>query len=517
MNQPLATHFRGSVREFNSNEFRETLREYWPEWITLTCYAALIAFAIPFHEPWADEAQAWQLARSLPLHTLFHTYLRYEGSPGLWHFLLWFLIRAHVSYAGMHWICGAIALTGITLLVLYSPFPRYLRLSLPFTYFLLFQYAIVARNYVLVPLLMFLLAIRWKRGPLGVALLLGLLANVALHVAVISAGLALVYLIEQMRTGITKQPRLRGQFILGAGVVLGFYLFALWTAWPPHDVVFARVRGPSRPFLPFAIISLCWGVCQPWVLGIPVWVVTAVYLHHKGSLYYLLPVLFYVIFSGAIFVAYWHAGLLIPLLICILWMTWSASWKSTPQYELLGRIALLYVIAIQILWASYAIAYDHARAFSPDLAASKFLKPFVDSGSTVAVTYANEPPGNQSFDAVGILPYFQHNIYSNQPLPFWWWSPNNPTKNNFLQVLHLRPQLVLVETRKYEKGQVVNWNDSTMKLLLRDNYTLTNIFCGAIPLRLRPGFSTCHLIFQYTGSDAGLAEPDRTSHHFTQP
>lgn len=49
------------------------LRLRWPEWATLSAYAALVAYIIPYHEPIADEAQAWQLARSLSLPALFQT------------------------------------------------------------------------------------------------------------------------------------------------------------------------------------------------------------------------------------------------------------------------------------------------------------------------------------------------------------------------------------------------------------------------------------------------------------
>src|SRR5580658_6317448 len=147
----------------------DSTRSRWPEWGALFLYATLVAFAIPYHEPWVDEAQAWQLARSLSLTSLFNTYIRYEGAPGLWHFLLWMMIRIHISYAGLHWICGAIATAGVGLLLFKSPFPRYLKLSLPFTYFLLFQYAIVARNYVLAPLLFFLAAMAWRKSPVWMA------------------------------------------------------------------------------------------------------------------------------------------------------------------------------------------------------------------------------------------------------------------------------------------------------------------------------------------------------------
>src|ERR1700758_1854617 len=117
---------------FAGAKLREKMVSRWPECCALILYAALIASAIPYHEPWADEAQAWQLARSLSLPSLFLDHIRYEGSPGLWYLLLWMLTRAHLSYSGLHWLCGGIAVASTSLLLLLAPFPRYLRLALPF-------------------------------------------------------------------------------------------------------------------------------------------------------------------------------------------------------------------------------------------------------------------------------------------------------------------------------------------------------------------------------------------------
>jgi hypothetical protein len=165
-----STGFGNSRQSHTSplQDLKTELRARWPEWCTVSFYAALVALAIPFHEPWVDEAQAWQLARSLSLPALFKTYIRYEGSPGLWYFLLWILNRAHIGYTVLHWICGVIALAAASLLVFASPLPRYLKLTLPFTYFLMFQYAVIARNYVLVPILLFSVAFCWKKSPLVV-------------------------------------------------------------------------------------------------------------------------------------------------------------------------------------------------------------------------------------------------------------------------------------------------------------------------------------------------------------
>src|ERR1700749_1246002 len=55
----------------------------------LVSYSAAVLFAVRHHEKWADEAQSWLLARDLSLKTLWLRELRYEGSPGLWHTILW--------------------------------------------------------------------------------------------------------------------------------------------------------------------------------------------------------------------------------------------------------------------------------------------------------------------------------------------------------------------------------------------------------------------------------------------
>src|ERR1700761_2178451 len=144
----------------------------------LVMYAAMVAYVVPRHEPWADEAQAWELAKSLGLQSLFGKYIHYECTPGLWHLLLWILARLHVTYSGMHWFSAAIALVSMVTLAVKAPFPLAIRLLMPFTYFFAFQYAVIARSYVLFPMILFGIASVWDRRrehPIVPAILLGLL------------------------------------------------------------------------------------------------------------------------------------------------------------------------------------------------------------------------------------------------------------------------------------------------------------------------------------------------------
>jgi hypothetical protein len=485
-------------------KLRGELRSRWPEWATISAFAAVVAFAIPYHEPWTDEAQAWQIARSHSIRALFQTYIRYEATPGLWHFLLWILNHAHVSYAGMHWICGAIAVASTSLLVLKSPFPRYLKLTLPFTYFLIFQYAVVARGYVLGPLMLFLVALLWTRNSLWIVVLLGLLANLSLHAAVISGGLAIVYFFEEVRGTDAKSSNRQRQLLLCALILLCFYAFAIWTSWPPRDLLISTFRKPSRPFISFAVASLVGGICQPWLLSFPFWIAIALWLRSRRSLFYLLPVLFFAIFSGIVYVAFHHMGLLVPLVLCVLWITWPEPRCGFSWYEMIGRAALMFMVGTQILWSGYAITYDHLHAYSPGLATAQFLKPFVQEGATIAVTYLDHPDG-QACDNIAILPYFGRNIFVNQQDSFWWWSDKNQTENNYLALLPSRPRIVVVEARP-KPGEEINMQDPKVGILIKSGYRLTNKFCGSIPVRLELGLTTCNLIYQCADS---AEEPSR--------
>jgi hypothetical protein len=467
---------------------------HWPEIGAAALFAAIVAAAIPFHEPWSDEAQAWQLARTLSLRDLFSTYIRYEASPGLWHFLLWIFIRLGVSYEGVHWICGAIAVVAVSLLIFLAPFPRYLRLLLPFTYFLLFQYAVIARSYVLVPLLLFLAAWFWKTRPIVVAVLLGLLANVSLHAAVISGGLAIVYLATQLRSEGTGRATRRTLGICTC-ILLAFSSFALWTAWPPHDLRISAFRGQSRSFPINAFGSLVLGTCEPWFLSVAFWIAVVLCFRARRKLLFLLPVLFFTIFSGMVYAQFWHMGLLVPLILSLMWITWPDAGHQSSRSEWAGQSALLALAIVQLLWSGYALKWDHSHAFSGDSSAAQFIAPYVQKHTRIDVTWVDEPDAH-GFDAVGMLPYFDHDIFENSPKPFWWWSESNPIEARFEANLPSRPPIVFVEARLRRTGDTFDMSRPGFQRLTQAGYRLTHEFCGTIPERLDLGITSCHLIFE---------------------
>ena len=468
------------------------------ETVILAGYTVLVASAIAHHEPWADEAQAWQLARNLSLHDLFVTYLHYEGHPILWFVLLRSLALAGISYTGMHWICGAIGVAGTALFLFCSPFPKYLKALLPFTYFLLFQYVVVARAYAFAPPLLYLVAWRWKKNPILIAVILGLLANVEMHAAVISGGLATVYCIELLRSGAAKDPGRRKGLLQFISVVLGLYALALCAAWPAHDVARWDIASHSKPYLMIAGQSVLWGLCDPFWLAFAFWVLCVLCFDERRSILYLLPVVFFSAFS-VLYLTFWHAGLLNPLLICLLWITWPASAPKKLPYERACRVAWAIVASVQILWSVNALVYDHYHDYSGDRAAAEFLRPYVESGTTIITTFIDQDD-NHSFNAVGILPYFSQSIFANWQTPFWWWAiKRNRTDQLYDSILKSNAPIVIVETRQATSEIPIDMADPKIQSLLQSGYRATHTFCGTTPYRLALGMTCCHLILQYSG------------------
>ncbi len=169
--------------------------------------------------------------------------VRYEGTPGLWHTLLWILIRLHVSYAAMHWVSGAIAAAGVWVLLRYSPFPLILRMLLPLGFWFAYQDAVIARNYVLFAVLVFPAAALLRslseqpRVPSAtkwvlLILLMGLLANVSSHGFVASLALAGVAFALWRRSG-GQSP-----IVLPALALCLFWVAALLTVSLPQDIDF---------------------------------------------------------------------------------------------------------------------------------------------------------------------------------------------------------------------------------------------------------------------------------------
>ena len=442
----------------------------------LAGYAAVVATGIVYHEPWADEAQAWLLARDQGFWRLMLHSIRYEGSPGLWHALLWALARMHVGYVGMHWAAGAIALAGVYVLLRWSPFPLILKALLPFGFWLAYQDAVVARSYVMFAVLAFPAAAILRgmsraetppeRGRLiWLALLLGLMANLSLHGFIASVGFAIVALAllrRKARAGVKADGR------IPATILCAFWLFMAITVFPPSDVSFPAGKnlqsstekiwaalgnktakaelldGSGQEFLPGELPMRPGHAFQKrpgegrWhriahVLGLLTFPVSnfrclalatlalilvqaVVFGRSRGQVGWigLLPWALMILVFTWMYLAPRHAGMIWEALLAALWVTWPAEPLPGPRLWLhrLTVVALALVAVNQVQWTAHSLWDDIRKPCSGDEAMAQWLKAN-EVGKRIA---------GFGYHTVGVTAWFSGPLYFNQPATYWIWS-----------------------------------------------------------------------------------------------
>jgi hypothetical protein len=388
----------------------------------LGLWLLVVAVTVFHHEMWADEAQAWLLARDLNLRTLWFSELRYEGNPGLWHFLLWLAQRLfHVPYSGLGVIGLLCAAAGIALMLLRAPFPRPVRWLLAFSYYMVYQYAVIARPYVLLPLLGFSAAILFKDvyHPGWMAIALALLANVSLHGALMAACIGLAFMLQAIGCWNALNVRIRRHFVLSAGALLLVVLLLFAILKPPSDAMSLRQvhtafsvlgltawQGVNGAFFDSAPLTL------GWLVLIGAWCFLA-----RGANSFLTPLL--ILVMGVLYGIYGaphHQGTILIAAITGLWIGWPTK-QETQKFSVQGRwihqalvAGLACLLGYQVWNASVAIRNDYRYSYCGAEDTAKYLK---------SVGADHRPLMGYGYAMVAVQAYFDHNIQLNRPTAYF--------------------------------------------------------------------------------------------------
>ncbi len=407
--------------------------------IYLTCivYALLTGLTVHRHEPWADEAQSWLLGRDASLGELWGHLLHYEGTPGLWQSFLHLLIRLGLSYSAYGYVSASLSLIAVVLLLRYAPLPLFIRILLPFTYFLCYQYAVVARSYAFIAPLLFGIAAIYPnaiRKPVLTTALLCLLAGVSVHGFLISvciwATLNGPLLLDWRRL----QSSERRTFALQALTYCAVLIFLLVCAWPARDVAFAEHRGFSNWNLLADVTTagLAGAFTGNWITSLALIALSAPLLWRGGGwLFFLLVNLALFLFGTLVYAQLWHFGILFLAWLFAIWISAAKTPVTTPTV-----LALVAAIGVQFYWTAAAIRYDWDHAYSGSLAAAQHL---METGLPAGGLYAIGYP------TVAVQPYFPANIYSNlHGGGYWDWSKRNRASDPAALFASDRRELVLV-------------------------------------------------------------------------
>lgn len=351
-----------------------------PEIIVLFVYAAAHLGMALVHEPFFDEAEAWQIARSVSLRTLFLETTHYEGHPPLWHLILMPFAKAGAPYELSLTLVSLLFMgTAVFLILRCAPFPRLVRLLLPFTYFFFYQYGVISRVYCVMTLAFVLVAMSYRhrneRPGRYVAALILLCMTMA-YGLVLAGGLAIVWLWEiwkegtqkqswQVRAGVDKRSiwtTVRGYVadrrIWGLAALLAAALGVIWMIMPRADtyaVAEAKLETVSnslpvrliytflvlpadtvlsdiycdyailpRASLPFSALA------SGAVVGLLIWSLFLYYGRKRHTtLLLVLPYSLFALFSAVVYMSIHHIG--IALLYFVFWCWVSAQMTSKAE------------------------------------------------------------------------------------------------------------------------------------------------------------------------------------------
>lgn len=376
--------------------------------LVLIGYACTISWGTFHHEMWRDEIQAWVLARDTPTPWAFAQTIKYEGHPCLWHMGLWILSRITPHPGIMQIYHILIATTSAWLLLRHSPFTRMERVMLLFGYYLVYEYAVLARNYALGVLLLFLFAWIYPqrfRHPLRVAFVLFLAAQTSVHALFIVFSATLSMLFEY-----SMCPSLRssakcaqaGRLGMATGLVMAGMVLSTLQLLPPSD----SNLSPSWNFfwnptylkrvlflLPEAYGYMPQSSDQFWIQDSRLMTIPLLYRHPIFWSGLLTTACTLFLFRRPFILLYWflstsslllffyvkffggtrHHGFLYICLLTSLWMLLKEDSDSSRSRSLF-RLLFLGMLALQVFSGTRALRLERDHVFSGAKATASFMK-----------------------------------------------------------------------------------------------------------------------------------------------
>ena len=416
--------------------FIENQRRDFPTVVVPTAiYAALVWVTAWHHESWADEAQAWLIARDSSFLDIWTRILHYEGTPGLWHSLLWVLSRLGFSYGALSLLSATFGVVAAYLVFRYAPFVLPVRILLPFTYFVAYQYAVVARSYCLLPPLLFGIAAVYPQRDhrrLPYLALLAALALCSLHGLVLSGAIAIT--------------TFRNRYLLIWAAVAGL---AAWSAFPAPDVTFVRhLNYTSGHFFEKAGQIFDEAFAGNWILSL-ILIGCTLPLLWRGRMLplFLIAATTLTILMAVVYGQVWHFGTLFLAWILSLWL---AALRTRPGW--LANFALAAVLAIHSFWTVKSAYRDVRTAYSGGLGTARYL---VEQQLPAADLYG------VGYACVAVQPYFRQNIFRNFQHSFWYWSEQNHMIHDYDNLEESRPPWVLVGYKTEQENYL--WNNQVRR------------------------------------------------------
>jgi hypothetical protein len=410
----------------------------------------ILAFIIGSkHEPWADEAQAWLLARDATIPEIITKYMCYEGSPPLWHIILKVFINFGMPYKYYFIIPLIFTSLGLIILEFKTDIPIYLKLIIPFTYYIFYQYTIVARSYCLIfPVLMLLTLIYNKKleKPFLFGTIIILLLSISLHTCILAACISLIYglqVLKMLWQYIRKEENIDKKLLIKNCIVV-FILLAMFaiTAYfmlpkADHSEGFINTAEERITYLQTIISDALATNSQNIKICLSVTILTFIivfitYWKDKRIFEFLLLLIPLYLFLAIYYCNKWHIGIIFEVLLFIFII--HGKFKKNYYLSILFALACI----MQIFYSFKTSTYDYSEMYS----AAQDIAAFIKNNTT----YENRTIYGVGYNTTAVEPYFDTNIFKNKMnnKGFYSWKKDDPEYMTLEEMKDNLPDILII-------------------------------------------------------------------------
>lgn len=375
----------------------------------------ILAFLIGSnHEPWADEAQAWIIARDASAFEIIWDIARYEGTFPLWHLTLNLFINLGLTYEYMYVVSILISVIGLIVFLKKVEAPKYVKILLPFTYYIFYQYSVIARNYCYLFLVFSLLIITYKKRlekPLNYILSLIFMSLISMHGMIIAGVLALMLFIDVLKQKSIK--KYIKEFIIFAIVIIGEIIIL----FPRSDLYMTVAAAYTIPEILISIINTIIGdgnvfskIYNVITVTLLLTLFVRVCLVKNKDVPVVMIVLF--LFMFVIRFASHHSGIIFLLIVFGVISYYDEIKEKSKHFDKIFAIVLILytVLSIQCGISDYFNIYSGAKEMAT------YIK---ENG------YDEKQIFGFGFKDISLQPYFENNLYKNMNEAIYRWSSNN--------------------------------------------------------------------------------------------
>ena len=369
--------------------------------IILITFIVLSTIVSLKHEYWADEANTWLIVREVSIIDLFKEHMSLNGHPFVFIFIIKIFQLLGFKYNYYRIISLLFSSLGVAFFLFKSTYKWYVKILIPFTFFIFYQYTVITRGYCLLLLLFSLLASIWEDKDNHYILftfLLFILTNLEAYTFLIAGSIYLLELIKYFKDiKINKQNKKKTICL-----IILFLSFVFTTIY-----MFPRPKNVTQYGAIHLVLSdaFIYSETMPYILSgvftlLIIGFIIYLYLKQKkkkelielGIL--LTPMyLFFSFFYGN----YWHAGIIFVLFL-------FSSWIHEINKNKAFNIFIVLVCFVQIFWSIKSSINDYKYIYSPSKQVADYIKKYNYQELKI---YADK------YITVAINPYFEKNIFDN--------------------------------------------------------------------------------------------------------